>query len=882
MGMWRRFRNLWRGSAVDREIEEELESHLNMRADEYQGAGLSAADARSRARRQFGNAMRMKEEVREADLLGWLDTTRRDLLYGLRMLRRSPAFTAIAIGTLALGIGANTAIFSVVNAVLLEPLPLKEPDRLVWAWGQVPGGDRAAIAPADVLDYRAQNQTFEQIAAIGLGTQLFNLATGDKPELVKGGMVTAGFFETLGVPPAYGRLFIPADEQVSEPEAIVLGQRLWKERFAGDKEIVGKKVKIDGKGRTVVGVLAMDLSVFSKLDTGIPSQAELWIATPYRNEGMHSRRSHFLRLIGAKKKGVTLEEAQADLDAINDGITRRYPNEVTEGFHLKLVPLKAALVGDTREALLILLAAVSLVLLIACTNVANILLARNTARAREMAVRTALGASPLQIARQVLTESLLLSSLGALAGIALAVYAIRVLRVLAGYLPRAEEITVSAPVLMFTAAIALATGILFGAAPAVALSRQHPTCNLKDGGPTGSSRAKHRTQRLLVIAEVGLSLVVLIAAGLVLNSFWRVVHVNPGFDPSQVTTAQLSLVYEKYRQEPSRIELMEQLTRRIEALAGVEAAGFISELPLSGQLEDTFFRIREHPLANPKDTHDADVRVIAGNYFRAMHIPLLTGRSFTREDTPGSARVMLVNEAFAQQFFPGEGAIGRHLEIYEGQPEFITREIVGVVADNKHLALQERPLPQMFLPYAQSPFLNMNAVVRSAAPAPLAPLLREVLRATDPDEAWGAFRQMNEVVSASTSEERVNTILLAIFGLLALCLAAVGIFGVLSYLVTQKTREIGVRVALGARPRQVLHMVVSEGLQLTAAGLAIGLVVSLGVTRWIGSLLYEVKTWDPATYAVLTVALLLVAALACWLPARRATQVDPLVALRHE
>jgi len=546
--------------------------------------------------------------------------------------------------------------------------------------------------------------------------------------------------------------------------------------------------------------------------------------------------------------------------------------------------LKQALVGSTQEPLLILLGAVSLVLLIACTNVANILLARNTVRRREMAVRTALGASRGQIARQVLTESLLLAILGAAAAVGLAIYGIRLLRVIAaGHLPRVEEIQVSGTVLLFTAAVAVVTGALFGLVPALALSRVDPARNLKEGGGSGDSQSKHRIQRLLVVAEVSLSLVVLIAAGLVLNSFWRVMHVNPGFDSSHVTTAQVSLVYDKYQSEERRVQFFQDLHTKVEALPGVDSAGFISELPLSRQVNDTFFTIREHPPANPKDMNDADVRVVNGNYFRAMRIPLLQGREFGLGEAASSPKVVLVNEAFAREYFPKESALGKHLEIFEGGPKFTAREIVGVVGGNKQFALQEPTRPQMFLPLTQSSFAKMNVVVRSSGDAlVIATGMREALRSVDADEAWSAFRMMEEVVTASASEDRVNAVLLGTFGLMALLLAAVGIFGVLSYLVTQKTREIGIRMALGARPGGVLGMVVGEGMKLTAAGMAIGLAAAFGVTRWMSSLLYGVKASDSMTFSGVAVLLAAVAFLACWLPARRATRVDPLIALRHE
>ena len=804
-----------------------------------------------------------------------MQTLWQDVRYGLRMLGKNPGFTAVAVLTLALGIGANTAMFSVVHAVLLKPLPFANPDRLVWAWGHVPAGNQAFVAPTDFRDYRSQNHAFEHFGAVGVFRLLFNLVSNGQPEQVKGGMVTTGFFEALGMQPLYGRLFTAADEQVTEPQVIILGHRLWRERFGGDPSIVGKPVRVDGAGRTVIGVLPADLPLFS--------QADLWIAAPFENPGMNSRRSHFLRPVGLLKPGVSLAQAQADLDTITNRIVQDYPIDAA-GWSIALVPLKTPLVGDSRPALLILLASVALVLLIACANVASLLLARNTARRREMAVRTALGATRHQITRQLLTESMLLSLAGTGAGVFLASGVIGALNRLGpNYIPRLDEVRLSGMVLAFTLGVALLTTILSGLGPALSSSRVDPARNLKEGGATVGSRAKHRAHSLLVVAEVSLSLIVLIAAGLLLNNFWRLIHLNPGFDPDQVTTAQVSLVWEKYKREEKRIAFYDQLEARVEALPGVEAAGFVSELPLSGQAMDTFFTIREHPLPDPKATHDADLRVVSGDYFQTMRIPLLGGRRFQRNDTASAPKVVMINEPFARRYFPGEDPIGKHLQMFEGKWELITREIVGVVGGNKHVALQESPRPQMFTPYAQAPFLNMNLVVRSAGDAlAIARGVREAVRWVDADETTSAFRTMDDVVSASASGDRLNTLLLGAFGAIALLLAAAGIFGVLSYLVTQKTQEIGVRMALGAKPADVLRMVAGHGMRLTFAGLAIGLAGAFAVTRWMTSLLYEIRPSDPLTYAGVALLLAGVAFVACWIPARRATRVDPIVALRYE
>ena len=553
-----------------------------------------------------------------------MQTLWQDIRYAIRMLAKNPGFTAIAILTLALGIGANTAIFSVVDAVLLRPLPFRNPERLVWMHGRFSLSDQAAVSPADFLVYRAQNSAFERLDALFMETSLANLAGADRPQQAKAGIVTYSFFETLGLRPLLGRTFLPSDEQAKEPQVVVLGRRLWQERFGGDPAVVGKSLRLDGKEKTIVGVLPADIPIL--LD------ADFWLPAPYENEGMRSHVGHFLVLLGLLKPGVTLGQAQADMDGIAARLEKEFP-ETNTTWGLRLVPLHTELVGDVRPALLVILGTVALVLLIACANIASLLLARNSVRAREIAIRTALGAGRSRLIRQMLTESVLLAFAGAAAGILLANGGVQLLKQLGPEsLPRLNEVSVSGPVLAFTAVLAIVTGILFGLGPALQATRRDLTASLKEGGAAGQSRSKHRAHDVLVVAEVTLSLVVLITSGLLLNSFWRLIHVPPGFDPSHVMTAQISLVTDNYKQDSQRTAFFDQLQSRIEALPGVEAAGFISELPLSGQANDTFFTIAEHPPANAQERNDADFREVAGDYFRTMRMPLLAGRDFTRAD----------------------------------------------------------------------------------------------------------------------------------------------------------------------------------------------------------------------------------------------------------
>ena len=801
-----------------------------------------------------------------------MGTLLQDVRYGLRALRKSPSFAAIAVLTLALGIGANTALFSVVDAVLLRPLQFKNPSRLVWGWGKCPLCEHGAVSPSDFVDYRAQSQSFEHYGARAVGDSLFNLTGTDKPIQITGSMITAGYFDALGVQPRYGRVFTLSDEKTTDPEVVILSHHLWQERFGGDPNVIGKSIALDGKIRTIVGVLASDMPVLT--------QADLWFPAPFENSGMQSRRSHFLRPIGLLKSGVTISHAQAELDTIAARLATQFP-DTDKGWRQQLEPLQSVLVGNVGPAFLVLIGAVALVLLIACANIASLVLARNTVRQREIAVRTALGAGRARLIRQMLTESLLLALFGGVAGIFVASAGVELLKQLGpDSLPRLDEANVSGVVLIFTLAIAIFTGILFGLGPALKATRRDLAQSFKEGGSSGDSRSKHRAHNTLVVAEVALSLVVLIASGLLLNSFWRLMRAPLGFDPANVITTEVSLVSPRYDDPQRRESFFRELQERIQSAPGAASAGFISELPLSGEGNDTFFTVIEHPPANPNDNEDADFRVVAGDYFGAMRIPLLAGRGFESQDASEDRQVLVVNEPFVKKFFPNESAIGKHVKLFEGKPQFATREIVGIVGGNKQFALQESLRPELFI---LGSHMRMSVVVRGAGDtATLTTSVRQALHQIDPDEATSTFRTMTDVTSSSAANDRFNTLLLGAFGTIALLLTAAGIFGVLSYLVTQRTREIGLRIALGAQRTDVVRVIVGHALRLAVLGLCIGLAAAFVVTRWMSSVLFDVKPTDPLTFVVVAVVLGAVAFLASYIPARRAMRVDPMVALRYE
>ena len=802
-----------------------------------------------------------------------------DLRYGFRVLLRKPGFTVIAVIALSLGIGANTAIFSAVNAILLRPLPYDDPERLVWIWEHNLTSDikQEPISFPNFSDYREQNQVFEDVAAFTRWRPV--LTTGGEPERILAEQVSASLFSVLRVEAAAGRTFLPEEDRPGTNNVVILSYGLWERRFGSDNEVVGKTITLNGNPHTVVGVMPND---FRHPAPDARRPTELWTPLGMDAARMH-RRLDILSVIARLKPGASMEQARAEMETISARLNQQYP-ETNAGWGVTIIPLHERFVGDVRLAMLVLLGAVTFLLLIACANVANLLLVRSTARQKEIAVRKALGATRGRLIRQFLTESLLLAVAGGIVGALLAVFGINILVALSpGNIPRIGEASLDVRVLGFTLGLSLLTGMIFGLAPALGASNPDLNESLKEGGKNpGHGSGGGRLRSLLMVFEVSVALILLIGAGLMIKSFLRLQQVNPGFNPQRVLTVELALPRSKYKENHQVLSFYNEVVDRVERLPGVEAAAAVSTLPLAGGVSVLNIEVEGRPQLPSGHVIGAESQVVSPSYFRTMAIPLLKGRLFTDQDVEEAPGVIVINDVMADRYWPGEDPIGKRISLVDALTgPWLT--VIGVVENVRQVTLDSEPYPQMYEAYSQNPGRGAALVVRTASdPMSLISAVRTQVSAIDRDQPLYNVRSMDQVLDDSVSRQRFNMLLISIFTAVALVLAAVGIYGVISYSVSHRSHEIGIRMALGARQADILKMVIEHGLKLALAGVGIGLVAAFILTRVISSLLYGVSAIDPFTFASGAIVLIGVAIMACYIPARRATKVDPMIALRYE
>jgi putative ABC transport system permease protein len=802
-----------------------------------------------------------------------------DLRFGWRMLSKKPGFTAIAVLTLALGIGANTAIFSVVNAILLRPLPFKESDRLALLWS-VNSRDGNMQQPHSFLDFndlRQQSSSFSEIAAAS-GFWLFVLSGGAEPEQIEGQYVSASLFPMLGVAPQQGRVFLPEEDRPNGAPAVIISDNLWRRYFGGDPGIVGKTLKLNGNQFNIVGVMPAGFQFLDRVD--------LWVPVA-RNMLVDSARSvRWLSVAGRLKPDVTIDLSGAEMTTIARRLEQQYP-DTNSGVGARVVPLHQQVAGKVRPALLLLSGAVGLMLLIVCVNVANLLLARSASRRKELAIRAALGAGRARLIRQLMTESVTLSLAGGAAGLLVAIWGVDLLLSLSpAQIPKYNKIGVDLTVLCFTLAVALGAGLLFGLAPALQTTRINLNESLKEGA-RGTGLSHRRVSNLLVVAQIAMTLVLLIGAGLLVRSFMRMLEVNPGFVTENVLTAQVLLPAAKYAQPQQRAEFYRQLESRLKSLPEVASVGAVTRLPLGALANVTSFVQIEGQTAEPGRWPEIDFRRASDDYFRAMGIPLRAGRFVTEQDVTSGARLVVINEAMAKRFWPNEDPIGKRLRMGVNPEQSNWQTIVGVVGSVRHMGLDIEPRPEIYLHTLTNPlFAPVVAIRAKSDPQNLIAAVRNVARSIDSDVTLANINTMEKLVSASMAQRRFAMLLLGVFAAIALALSAVGVYGVVSYSVAQRTNEIGVRMALGAGSRDVIGMVLKEGMLLALIGAGIGAGAAIALTRLmsglLSSLLFSLRATDPVTFVGVALLLGIVTLIACYIPARRAAKVDPMTALRCE
>jgi predicted permease len=878
-----RFRSLLRRESVDHELDAELRFHLDRQIAANIAAGMPPDEARHAARRQFGGVDQIREECRDMRKVNWLQDLAQDIRYGVRVLAKSPGFATIAILTLALGIGANTAIFSVVYAVLLKPLPFPDPSQLVFLFEAKPqeGIPSAGISYDNLTEIRAQNHAFTQLA--GLTTHELTLTGRGEPAAIDIAGVTPELFGVLGDTPLIGRTFLPEDGNQGAAPVAILSENQWRSRFASDPNVIGSSIDLDHRSFTIVGVMPSEPGILFT-----PRSIQAWIPLardPLFGAWIPKQGLRFLGVVGRLKPGTPVAVAQAEMDTVAMRLAKKFPAE-NSGWVIRLRPLQQAIVGNVRTALLVLVGAVALVLLIACANISNLLLARATSRAREISLRIALGAGRARIVRQLLTESAILGLLGGTAGVLVAYWGTHALiSFLPANIPQVHAIHVDASVLCFALLLSIVASFVFGLAPALCAASSNLHTSLKeDAGRSGEGGTPRLARSFLAVAEVALAMVLLVAAGLLVRSFSTLTAVNPGFDATHVVTAEIQLPRFQYSAPEQWSAFGDELLRRLQSQPGMRDTAIGIPLPLNSQGSAPVpFEIVGHAALQKGTPEIADYVAVSPDYFRVMEIPLLRGRLFTQQDNSSMPRLTIINEAFAHQFFANEDPIGKQLNFSFRPNPGVPRQIVGVVGDVRDVSLSQDPGPMMYVPFDQAPLWGAEVVVRSnLSPGAIAATIRHEVDQIDKDLPVTGVVSMSDLLGASVAQPRFRTWLLGLFGVMALVLAAAGIFGVISYSVSRRVHEIGIRVTLGATPSDVLRLIMGETAKLIFIGLVVGIAASLALARFLSTLLFTVRATDPLTFGVVAALLALVGLAASYIPTRRAMRVDPLVALRHE
>jgi putative ABC transport system permease protein len=872
---------LWNRPQMESQLDDEMRFHVESRMQDLLRSGLSREDAYRRARIEFGSTASYREKVRETRRVTWLEDFAQDLRHGWRVLLKNPGFAAVAVLTMALGIGANTAIFSVVYAVVLKPLPYANSEELFNLFEVRPqeGVTGTGWSYVNFAELREHNSIFSEMA--GVQKHQLTLTGRGEPSVVNTSVVTPELFSLFGVKPLAGRIFFSEDGQRGAPPLVILSENLWRGAFGANANIIGSSINLDKRSFTIIGIMPTAFR-FPFLNMS----EQVWIPLvqdPLFGGWLDRRGGHWLQVTGRLKAGVSMTQAQAELDAISARLAKEFPAENT-GWMVRMVPLQEMIVENVKSPLLVLLGAVGLVLLIACANIANLLLTRATSRAREIAVRTTLGAGRTRIVRQLLSETAVLGLFGGLAGIALAYWGVQALSsLLPPSLPQVNAIRVDNVVLGFALLLSAVASVAFGLVPAWFAANSNLQASLREGGRSGESGSRRRARSFLAAGEIALAMVLLVAAGLLLRSFSKLMSVSPGFDAQHIVTADISLPQFQYSTPRQWAAFSDELLARIQAQPGLQDAAVAVPRPIvDGQINLTF-DIEGNPPLSSGTSRTANYVAVSADYFHVMGIPLLSGRFFDRRDILSASRVTVISKTMAGLYFPNQDPLGKQLTFAFPPDSGAPREVVGIVDDVRDVALGQNPGPMMYVPYAQAPFWGANLVVKSTLSASsVAAVIRQEVQKMDKDLPVTDVAKMPDIIDASVAQSRFRTFLLGLFAAIALALAATGIFGVISYSVSQRTREIGIRMALGAQRENVLNQVLQEGLRLAAIGLALGLAGSLAATRLIATLLFGVNPADPLTFAAVAAILASVTLAASYIPARRATRVDPIVALRYE